>query len=198
MTNACRDSGEVVRISTPKVERLVPGDCLLASFLIGIILVISVGSFSAGAVAGELAPNFTLTLYDDERELGASSVELADLWGRPVVLNFWAPLCPPCRAEMSDIQRFYQEFKDRVWVIGLDVGRFTDLGSRQQARELLNELGITYATGFSEDESVMQAYEIRGIPTTVFIDAKGEVFLTWHGIVDRDALTSMTIKMLDR
>ncbi|MFQ6021981.1 MAG: TlpA family protein disulfide reductase [Acidiferrobacterales bacterium] len=172
--------------------------CALVRPVVGIVLVMGLSSFGVTVAAQEMAPDLTLTLYQGECELGAKNVKLSDLRGRPVVLNFWAALCPPCRAEMPEFERFYQEFKNRVWVIGLDVGRFTDLGSQEEAHALLGELGITYATGFTDDESVMQVYEIRGIPTTLFIDAKSEVFLKWHGVVDQDTLTRMTTRMLDR
>lgn len=197
MANGCTGN-KIVGIPTRAVSWSMLGGCPLARLCIGIILVTGVAGFSASAVATELAHNFTFTLYHGQRELSTSSLELAGLRGRPVVLNFWAPFCPPCRAEMPDIQRFHQKFNDRVWTIGLDVGRFTDLGGREETRELLGELGITYVTGFTEDENVMQAYGIRGIPTTVFIDAEGEVFLKWQGVVDQDALTNMTTKMLNR
>ena len=92
----------------------------------------------------DLAPSFTFTLYQGENKLGARELDLAQLRDKPVVLNFWAGLCPPCRAEMPDLQAFYDQFKDRVTLIGIDLGRFTGLGSEQDARDLLQDLDITY------------------------------------------------------
>ena len=62
-------------------------------------------------------------------------VRLSDLRGRPIVLNFWAGLCPPCRAEMPNLQAFYEKFGDQVTLLGLDVGPFTGLGSNQNGEE---------------------------------------------------------------
>ncbi len=65
------------------------------------------------AGSGDLAPNFSFTLYQGEDKLGAEKLDLAQLHGKPIVLNFWAGLCPPCRAEMPDLQSFYDESKDQ-------------------------------------------------------------------------------------
>ncbi len=70
---------------------------------------------SSGGTAGseDLAPNFSFTLYQGEDKLGAEKLDFAQLHGKPIVLNFWAGLCPPCRAEMPDLQSFYDESKDQ-------------------------------------------------------------------------------------
>ena len=142
-----------------------------------------------------LAKDFSFTLYQGEQELGAEKLNLAELRGKPVVLNFWAGLCPPCRAEMPDLQRFYEETQDEVVMLGIDVGRFNNLGGRRDARNLLKELDITYPAGFTGDGSVMRKYEVISMPTTVFINSKGEVFHSWSGIITRDILGSLTDSM---
>ena len=156
------------------------------------------GNGSTGNSAAEdvgLAKDFSFTLYQGERELAGEKLNLAELRGKPVVLNFWAGLCPPCRAEMPDLQRFYEETQDEVVMLGIDVGRFNNLGGRRDARNLLKELGITYPAGFTGDGSVMREYEILAMPTTVFINSKGEVFHNWSGTITRDILVSLTGSM---
>ena len=87
------------------------------------------------------APNFAFTLYQGEDLLGASELNLHALTqGKPVVLNFWAGLCPPCRAEMPDLQKFSDEFVDRLTLLGIDLGKFTGLGAKEDAEDLLKEL----------------------------------------------------------
>ena len=112
-----------------------------------------------------------------------------------MVLNFWAGLCPPCRAEMPDLQRFYEESQDEVVMLGMDVGRFNNLGGRGDAKKLLNELDITYSAGFTRDGSVMREYEVISMPTTVFINSKGEAFHSWSWVISRDILVSLTDSM---
>lgn len=146
----------------------------------------------------DLAPNFDFTLFQGVETLGAASMNLHQLIGKPVVLNFWAGLCPPCRAEMPDLQEFYDEFKDRVTLVGIDVGQFTGLGSLQDAKDLLEELEITYPTGSTTDSNVMSKYRVFGMPTTVFIDADGKISKNWGGALNLDVLRKETNKILSQ
>ncbi len=146
----------------------------------------------------DLAPNFEFTLFQGEEALGAAGMNLHQLTGKPVVLNFWAGLCPPCRAEMPDLQEFYDEFKDRVTLVGIDLGQFTGLGTLQDAKDLLEELEITYPAGSTSDSSVISKYRVFGMPTTVFIDADGRVFKNWGGALNSDVLSEQTNKMLSQ
>ena len=143
------------------------------------------------------APNFSFTLFQGQDELGAESLDMDQLRGRPVVLNFWAGQCPPCRAEMPDLQRFYEDFKGRVTLLGVDVGQFTGLGTRSDAKNLLRELRITYPAGFTKDGSVTRKYEVLSMPTTVFINSEGEIFETWSGALNQDILERVTTAMLN-
>ena len=142
------------------------------------------------------APDFDFTLYQGEGELGATDLSMSDLQGKPVVLNFWAGLCPPCRAEMPDFQAFYDENRERVIVLGVDVGQFTNLGTQEDARTLLTDLGVSYPAGYTTDGTIMRRYEVLGMPTTVFINSRGEVFRQWGGILDHEVLQDITDEML--
>ena len=124
------------------------------------------------------------------------SVRLSDLIGRPVVLNFWAGLCPPCRAEMPDLQEFHDEYGDKVTLVGVDVGPFTGLGSNQTGRGLIKALNISYPTGSTEDASVVREYGVFSMPTTVFITAEGKVFRKWSGILNKGKLVEIATDML--
>ncbi|MCI0846078.1 MAG: TlpA family protein disulfide reductase [Chloroflexi bacterium] len=148
------------------------------------------------AAEKDLAPNFTFTLYQGEGELGASELDLAQLRGEPVVLNFWAGLCPPCRAEMPDLQIFYEKFKGRATLIGIDIGQFTGLGTQKDAKELLEDLGITYPAGYTDDSSVVKNFKVLGMPTTVFIRADGTIFKKWSGALNEETLAKQTNAML--
>lgn len=103
--------------------------------------------------------------------------------GKPVILNFWAGNCPPCRAEMPDFQRVHELHGDRVLVFGLDVGPFTGLGSNQEGLRLLKQLGITYAAGTTSDANVVRAHRIAGMPTTVIFTADGRVYNKRTGLM---------------
>ena len=146
--------------------------------------------------ASDAAQDFAFTLYQGSDKLGGESLNFSDLKGKPVVLNFWAGLCPPCRAEMPDLQDFYNESNGRVTLVGIDVGQFTGLGRQDDARALLRELGVTYPAGFTNDGSVMAGYKVLSMPTTVFVSPNGEVFRTWAGVLNKEVLTRVTNEML--
>lgn len=156
------------------------------------------GSGDGNPAASDVPPDFSFTLYQGSSELGAETLNLSDLQGKPLVLNFWAGLCPPCRAEMPDLQGFYEEYKGRVTLVGIDVGPFTGLGTQNDARDLLIELGISYPAGFTADASVMRSFKVLGMPTTVFIDSKGGIFRTWTGALNRDTLTRVINEMMEQ
>ncbi len=175
----------------------------VAGLLLTIMLISCGGDSGANGVASvpstkDLASDFSFTLYQGESKLGAETLNLSDLLGRPVVLNFWAGLCPPCRAEMPDFQDFYEEFSDRVILIGIDLGQFTGLGSQRDARDLLAELGVTYPAGFTGDSSVVRELQVLSMPSTVFINSNGEVFRKWNGALNRDLLAEVTTDMLNQ
>jgi thiol-disulfide isomerase/thioredoxin len=121
-------------------------------------LLLMAGLIIAGAVVGgailhsrsaSLAPlpassiaratDFQLSVYQGEDLLGGEEVKVSELLaqGKPVVLNMWTGLCPPCRVEMPDLQEVSEEYQGRVLLVGLDVGPFVGLGSRGDGRALL-------------------------------------------------------------
>jgi hypothetical protein len=99
---------------------------------------------------------------------------------------------------MPDLQRFYDEYRDDVLLLGVDVGRFSGLGSRRDAQNLLDELRITYPAGSTNKRNIMRDYQVVSMPTTVFIDSNGEVFRRWSGALNRDILRQITDQMLAR
>ena len=143
-----------------------------------------------------LAPNFRFSLYQGEDILGSETKELAELRGMPVVLNFWARLCPPCWIEMPELQKFHEEFEERVLLLGIDIGQFTGLGTPRDASKLLDAMGITYPAGFTDDGLVVEQYEVLAMPTTVFIDRHGEIVHKWTGALDRGTVTRLARSML--
>ena len=116
--------------------------------------------------------------------------------GLPVVLNFWAGLCPPCRAEMPEFQEVYDEYRDRIVMLGIDLGPFTGLGSTDQGRALLNELGVSYPAGTTEDADVIARLQVLGMPTTLFVTADGGVAAKWTGILTKEKLIEHVEELL--
>lgn len=132
-----------------------------------------------------MAPAFRL----DNVLPGQPAVELAAFRGRPVVLNFWAAWCEPCKREMPAFQRVHREFGDRVAFVGVDGN-----DSRRNAIALLTETGVTYPSGYDPQDRVYRAFRLVGRPTTVFIGADGRIRGTSAGELEAEELR----ELLDR
>ena len=167
-----------------------------AAVVIVVVLAVVLVSLGSGPAS---AADFKISMYQGVGEVGgAREITLSRLQGGPVVLNFWAALCPPCRAEMPGFQQFYNEFKDDITLLGVDIGPFMGFGdgSHQEAERLLRDLGITYPAGFTTDSSVPRKFRITAMPTTLFINSLGEIFEKRSGIVTPSDLARITNAML--
>lgn len=158
-------------------------------------------SRSSATTAGGLppAPNIDIVMYQGESVVAANQIRLSRLWGRgkPVVLNFFAGLCPPCRTEMPDFQRLYDErAKDSFLLIALDIGPFIGLGSREEGRALLRELKISFPAGTTFNANELGAYRILGMPTTVFITPAGKIFKKHTGLLTRAQMDALVGELL--
>ena len=156
-------------------------------------------NFVSSTASGDLAPDLTVVMFQGQDVVGGEKVTLSGLiGGRPIVLNFWAGLCPPCRAEMPDLQEFHEDFQDRALLLGVDLGQFTGLGNTDDAKKLLSDLAITYPAGFTSDSDVIRNYQVLGMPTTIFIDREGRIFNRWTGALNKNVLIEKTQEMLDQ
>lgn len=151
---------------------------------------------SSGGVAAT-DKDFKIVAYQREELLGGREAQFSSVFenGKPVALNFWAGQCPPCRAEMPEFQRAADEFEGKVLFVGVDVGPFTGLGTHDDGRRLLQELGIRYPAAYAVDSSPLQIYNIRSMPTTVFLSASGQVVSTSSGMLLGPQLRSTLSKL---
>ena len=117
--------------------------------------------------AGFLAPDFTLN------SLTGEAVTLSDLRGHPVLVNLWASWCGPCRAEMPAIQRVYDQFRARGFIVlAVNVTLQDDL---QAAQKFVEEFGFTYPILLDVDGQAASLYKLRAFPSSYFIDEKGVI-----------------------
>lgn len=124
----------------------------------------------AGMV-GRSAPVFDL------RDDNGKAASLEQYRGKIVVMNLWASWCPPCRAEMPDLQRVAREFaKDGVVVVGVNQGE-----SAQRAAAFARSLGIMFPIWIDDAQRYGRVYAALGLPTTVVIDRHGTVVKGFDG-----------------
>ncbi len=137
--------------------------------------------------------DFKITVYQGQAVLGGEAVQFSQLLNRgtPIVLNFWAGACAPCRAELPDFEQVHQMYKERVLLFGLDVGPFVGLGSRADGQDLLRELGVTYPAGTTFDQGVMSSYQVLGMPTTLFLKPDGTIFKKRLGLLTKEEMETL-------
>lgn len=161
---------------TMKVARRAAGWGRLALWALGAVFLFSACAAPAG---------FTLSLYD------GGKASLSDFRGKPVVLNFWASWCAPCRAEVPDFVKLYEENKgDGLVFVGVNIQ-----DTEAEARKFIQEFGIPYPVGPDTTGEIAIAYGVKGLPTTVFINEEGAVYRTWAGLLDQATLASIVTEM---
>ncbi len=140
--------------------------------------------------------DFSIHFYQGQDVVGGQTLALSDMRGQPIVLNFWAGLCPPCRAEMPEFQSFADEYAGRTLVLGVDLGPFFSLGSQDDAVKLLNDLSVTYPAGYTEDANVVRELGVLGLPATFFVNPDGSLHRKWQGVLNGEKLAEITDEML--
>ena len=137
----------------------------------------------------QLAPDFTV--YDIE----GNAHKLSDYRGKPVVLNFWASWCGPCKSEMPDFDEKYQLNADQVQFLMVNL---TD-GSRETvetASEFIAQQGYTFPVFLDSDMSAAIAYGVSAVPVTYLIDAEGCIVGWAQGAISGEALQGGIDRML--
>ena len=165
---------------------------------IGVIVVGVIAALLAFGVSTSSGGDFEFTMYQGEDVLPVSEFRYSQIFPaeKPVVLNFWAGLCPICRVDMPHFQAVYDQMGDDFIFLGLDIGPFVGLGDQQDARNLLQQLNITYPAGYVHDRDALAKFGVTGTPTTVFLTPDGKVFRTWPGFLDQRDMARIIQDML--
>ena len=108
------------------------------------------------------APDFKLSL------LNGGETYLSDFSGKPVMLNFWATWCPPCREEMPYLQQIHEQRSADVVVLTVNMAE-----NAGDVEEFIREFGLSFPVLLDSNGDVAQQYGVRAIPTTFFIDKSG-------------------------
>jgi len=112
-----------------------------------------------------LAPPFDLKGPEGEQ------IRLADFQGRPVIVNFWATWCPPCREEMPSMQRAHEQIsKEGMAVIAINVGEDADT-----VAQFLGQVPVDFPLPLDETSAVVTSWPVRGLPTTFVVDPDGRL-----------------------
>ena len=124
------------------------------------------------------APEFAMTTFDGVR------FDLAEHIGRPIVINFWASWCVPCRREAGTLEGAWRASREAgVLFVGVDTD---DLEA--DAREFVREFGVTYPNGLDPDGEITVDYGVIGLPVTFFVNREGVIERRWVGEISGSQL----------
>jgi thiol-disulfide isomerase/thioredoxin len=134
-------------------------------------IVLSGPSSAAGDRALTPIPDKPAAPTFDLKDQSNRPQRLADYRGKPVILNFWATWCPPCREEMPSMQRAHQALaKDDIAVVAINVG-----DDATAIDEFLAEIPVDFPLPMDTESLVAQSYPLKGLPTTYVIDPEGRL-----------------------
>ncbi len=130
------------------------------------------------------APDFTVFNLD------GGEVKLSDFIGeKPIVLNFWASWCPPCKTEMPYFNEVYAELGEEIEFVMVDVvdGKRE---TKEKGQKYVEDEGFDFPVYFDISEEAANAYNITYIPTTILISKEGNIVSKYQGTIDKDTLLS--------
>ena len=138
------------------------------------------GSLSPAPAVGHPAPDFTLTTVHGERFVMSAQR------GKPIVLNFWATWCPPCSAEVAELEEAHRQYAGQIVIVGVDQAE-----PAADVRAFAAQYGLTYLMPLDSQAEVSRKYAVRSLPTTFFIDRDGVIRRIAHGPVNRATLAQL-------
>lgn len=136
---------------------------------------------SAAQQANPLAPDFEVEAAD------GTLVQLSQLKGTPVVLNFWASTCDPCQSEMPGFQAAFKQYGDQLQFMMVDIPGFNG-ETVERAKRFLQDNSYTFPAYFDTQGRAAAAFGLSSLPRTYFIDAQGAVVASAAGALDEQVL----------
>jgi len=149
---------------------------LITITFLSLLLLITSCDQQTGASNADIGPplakNFSLESVKEKKE-----ISLEDFKGKPVVVNFWATWCGPCKLEMPFFEKTWREYKDKgVIFIGIDV-----MDDKDSAIKFMDKLGISYINLYDPSGKTSNSYGVVALPATFFIDKNGNIIVKHYG-----------------
>ena len=167
---------------------------LLAMLIAGFTIFLAIGvmgtttatSRSGKELVGKKAPSFVAP------KVGGQLVSLENYKNKPLVLNFWASWCPPCRDETPGMERIWRKYEDQgVVILGINVQ-----DGEKEAERYISEFGVTFSNALDLDGSITVDYGVTGLPVTFYIDNDSVVTGRWVGSISEDRLDNWVSNLI--
>jgi len=202
--NAEQNNEKVSTVPAPKMTRQPKSNLIIAAILATALAVVIAGAFllmstlspndelltltegGTSALVGEIAPDFEFLSEQGHK------LRLSDFEGTPIVLNFWASWCPPCRLHMPHFQEAHNLYGNEVKFIMLNFNESMD-----EARSYIDAEGYAFDIFFDEQREGATAYGVTAVPETFFIDASGIVTASYLGPINLETIEQSIRSMLE-
>ena len=129
-----------------------------------------------------LATDFTLPM------LSGGDLTLSETRGKMTIINFWASWCGPCKMEAPHLQEFYEEYSDRVELVAVNN---TSKDKREDVAAFVEQYGLSFPVLLDETGEISTMYGAFAIPTTVFLNEKGEIIHEYAGPMEKQFLINL-------
>ena len=166
---------------------------IAASILILIAAACGSDSDSSDGGSRDIAASFSFEAFGNENFEEGQAISLDTFEGKPIVLNFWYPSCPPCRLEMPHFEAAFQTHKDEVAFVAIQQ---LGLDSVDEGQDFVEEFGLTYAVGPDTSGTVIKEYDVKTFPTTIFLDADHTIVRKWAGPLNEEKLNELIEEIL--
>ena len=137
-------------------------------------------SDEVGVEKGKIAPDFELETLDGEKK------KLSDLRGERVMVNFWATWCPPCRAEIPDLQKFHEN--EDITILAVNLTETEQ--DMDKVEEFVDDFGMTFPILLDTETEVADTYKIQPIPSSFMVDSTGRIQFVALGAMHYDMMVA--------
>lgn len=142
---------------------------------------------ATGLEVGDLAPDFELMTMDGQ------TVRLSDYRGQRVFVNFWATWCPPCRAEMPDMQQLYEEQDVAVEILAVNLTATEKSG--ENIENFVKDFGLSFPILMDTNSETANAYKVKAVPASYMIDTTGHISFVAPGALNKEFMAQEVKKM---
>lgn len=147
----------------------------------------SVPAETTGLAVGDIAPDFELATMDGE------TIRLSELRGQRVFVNFWATWCPPCRAEMPDMQQLYEEQDIPFEILAVNLTESEQ--NEQNIASFVEDFNLSFPILLDMDSTIAEKYQVKAVPASYMIDTEGRIAFVAPGAMHYDMMAQEIKKM---